>query len=68
MKDPETPEDRLRNALEMWDDGVCLMRERLRRLHPSASDEEIEVKLDLWLTSRPGDSDGVVVAWPRQRR
>lgn len=68
----ETPADRLRSALEMWEDGVCIMRERLRRLHPSASNDQIEAELDRWLATRPGaeygDSDGVVVAWPRPRR
>jgi hypothetical protein len=52
----------------MWDDGVCIMRERLRRLQPSSSDAEIEAALDMWLTARPGDSEGVVVAWPRPLR
>lgn len=72
MKDVETAEDRLRSALEMWDDGVCMMRERLRRLHPSASSTEIQAALDRWLATRPGaedgDGDGVVVAWPRPQR
>ncbi|MEP6865873.1 MAG: hypothetical protein ABJE66_34960 [Deltaproteobacteria bacterium] len=60
------------SALEMWDDGVCIMRERLRRRDPSASSDEIEAALDRWLTTRSGaehgDSDGGGVAWPRRPR
>ncbi|MEO8553279.1 MAG: hypothetical protein ABI678_25070 [Kofleriaceae bacterium] len=59
----ETPDDRLRCALEMYD-GVCIMRENLRRRHPSASNDEIEAALD----AEDGDGDGVVVPWPRPKR
>lgn len=65
MAEEETPADRLEDALEMWEDGVCIMRENLRRRRPEASDGEIEAALDAWLKDRPGDADGVVVPWPR---
>ena len=68
----ETPADRLESALEMWEDGVCIMRENLRRRFPTASADEIEVALDTWLRTRSGaehgDGEGIVVAWPRPRR
>jgi hypothetical protein len=67
MADEETPADRLEAALEMWEDGVCIMRENLRRRMPQASDQEIEAALSAWLRDRPGDADGVVVTWPRPR-
>jgi hypothetical protein len=65
----ETADDRLRQALEMWEDGVCIMRENLRRRLPPS---EIEAALDAWLTERPGaeagDGEGVIIGWPRPRR
>ena len=68
----ETPADRLESALEMWEDGVCMMRESLRRRNPAASPEEIESAVDSWLRTRPGaeygDADGVPVEWPRPKR
>ncbi len=64
--------ERLESALEMWDDGVCIMRENLRRRSPTASPEEIEASLDAWLITRSGaehgDGEGVPVGWPRPRR
>lgn len=72
MPPAETAADRLERALEMWDDGVCLMRESLRRRHPAASEAELDAKLDAWLTTRPGaehgDAEGIAVAWPRAPR
>ncbi len=70
-RNPEDTEaSRLEAALEMWDDGVLIMRENLRRRNPGASEEQIEDALDRWLTTRPGaefgDSDGVPVPWPRR--
>jgi len=65
----DTEASRLEAALEMWDDGVQIMRANLRRSEPDASDEQIDAALDRWLTTRPGaehgDSDGVRVVWPR---
>lgn len=65
MADEETPAERLEAALEMWEDGVCIMRENLRRRMPDAAEEAIEDALHAWLRDRPGDADGVVVPWPR---
>ncbi len=67
----DTEASRLEAALEMWEDGVQIMRENLRRRNPGAPEEQIEEALDRWLTTRPGaeygDSDGVPVAWPRRK-
>ena len=66
----ETEADRLESALEMWEDGVCMMRENLRRRYPTASTAELEAALDEWLTTRSGaehgDGEGVAVRWPRR--
>lgn len=45
---------RLRLALDMYEFGERMQRARLRRLHPGASDEEIEAAIGDWLLSRPG--------------
>lgn len=62
--DNETDADRLEIALEMWEDGVAIMRENLRRRAPDATEQEIELALDAWLVTRPGaehgDAEGVV--------
>ena len=65
MADEETPGERLEAALEMWEDGVELMRENLRRRMPRATEVELEAALDAWLCNRPPDADGVPVQWPR---
>jgi hypothetical protein len=64
MADEETPAERLAAALEMWEDGVRIMRENLRRRMPQATEDEIEAALDVWLRDRPPDADGVPVSWP----
>lgn len=62
---------RLRLAFEMHAMGEAMMRQRLRREHPNASDAEIEARVVAWLRERPGaefgDASGRPVAWPRTR-
>jgi len=61
--------DRLRAALEMFETGLQMMRQNLRRNHPSLSDAEIEERVTAWLRERPGaefgDAVGRRVPWPR---
>lgn len=59
---------RLRAALEMFDDGVALMRQNLRRAHPDAAEDEIERRLRAWLRHRPGAEDGDGVGTPSESR
>jgi len=59
--DPDTPDEgRLREkfllTLEMFDSGVSLMRERLRREHPSLSEAALDAALRGWLADRPPDA------------
>jgi hypothetical protein len=57
---------RLLEALEMWDDGVQIMRENLRRRFPADSSDAIETKLAAWLEGpAPCDEERVLVPWPR---
>ena len=52
---------RFRTALELYELGVGMMLENLKRAYPSASEQEIERHLCGWLTERPGAElgDGV---------
>ncbi|MCC6873346.1 MAG: hypothetical protein IT378_03475 [Sandaracinaceae bacterium] len=43
------PAEEARQALEMMQTGIRLKRAALRARHPSASDEQIEAKLQAWL-------------------
>jgi hypothetical protein len=54
----ETAAQRLRLALDMFELGVNMQRARLRRERPTASDEEIESAVQLWLLARPGAPAG----------
>lgn len=63
---------RLRLALELFETGEAMMRERLRREHPELSGAEIEARLLAWLHERPGaehgDAPGRPGTWPRTGR
>jgi hypothetical protein len=50
--------ERLHTAVDLWATGVALKRETIRRRHPDASDEEIEILLNRWLQERPGAEGG----------
>ena len=61
---------RLRMALGMFETGVEMMRQKLRRDHPDLTDHEIEARVRAWLQERPGaefgDAVGRHVSWPRR--
>lgn len=48
----------IRLALELFESGVGMMRQNLRRRFPTASSEEIDDRLDDWISSRPGAKYG----------
>lgn len=60
---------RLRQAFELFELGVEMMRQNLRRKFPAAGEAEIENRLVAWLRQRPGaehgDCEGRPVPWPR---
>ena len=64
----ETPAERLRLAFELFDAGLAIMRQNLRRRMPGASEAEIHAALNTWLQERPGaehgDAVGRPVSWP----
>jgi Rv0078B-related antitoxin len=61
---------RLRMALGMFETGVEMMRQKLRRDDPDLPDHEIEARVRAWLQGRPGaesgDAVGRHVSWPRR--
>jgi hypothetical protein len=61
---------RLRAALELFEAGVEMMRQTLRRNHPALNDLEIEARVRAWLSERPGatfgDAVGRRATWPRR--
>lgn len=53
-----TAAERFRDALDMADIGVEIMRANLRRRHPDAGPDEIDGLLRAWLHRRPPDAPG----------
>lgn len=53
---PSTPPigEAFRTTLDLFDTGLDLMRQNLKRSHPEAGDEEIDRLLRQWLHERPG--------------
>ena len=46
---PRDPAEKMREALEMYDEGVALQSQTLRRRHPQLSPEELDSRLSRWL-------------------
>lgn len=63
---------RLRTALGLFQAGVDMMRQNLRRADPTASEEEIRARVGSWLRTRLGaewgDGEGRPISWPRPAR
>lgn len=51
--DDDSPADRLRLAIDMFEFGLGMQRARLRREHPDADESVIDSAIDEWLLSRP---------------
>jgi Rv0078B-related antitoxin len=50
--------DAFRATLDLFEVGLRLMHQNLRRSDPGATEEEIGRRLDEWLHSRPGAESG----------
>ena len=50
--------DAFRATLDLFQTGVDLMRQNLRRHHPDSSEAEIDERLHEWLLDRPGAESG----------
>jgi hypothetical protein len=68
MSEPLDPSTALRTAIAIADAGVEMMRARIERESPTASDEEVRLAIANWLRDRPPDGVGVAGTWPRTRR
>jgi hypothetical protein len=55
---PSSPADAFKATLDLFETGVDLMRQNLRRRHPEADDREIDRLLQEWLVDRPGAESG----------
>lgn len=59
---------RLTQALDMWEDGVGIMRENLHRRLPRASRRVVDRALAKWLAHQPMmRGDFALGSWPRRR-
>jgi len=69
--DPTLAARRFRTAMDLFEAGVSMMRQNLKRSFPEADEEEIKMRLRQWLQERPGaeygDCEGRPVPWPRSR-
>lgn len=54
----KTPAEKLREALELYDDGVEMQRLVIARRHPSWNAESLERQLIAWLRREGDASDG----------
>lgn len=50
--------DRLLVAADLWETGVAIRRQSLRREYPAASEAAIDRLLTMWLQERPGAEAG----------
>lgn len=53
-----TPAERLRVALELFDLGERMMRSRLSRQHPEWTARQVRAAVEEWLRERPGAEFG----------
>jgi hypothetical protein len=64
--------ERFALALDLYETGEAMLRQRLRRESPSATDAELEQAIRSWLSRRPGaesgDAEGLARSWPRPPR
>lgn len=57
-RDEPTPADKMRCTLDLFEAGLALQRQNLRRRHPRATESEIDALLNAWLEQRPGAEQG----------
>jgi hypothetical protein len=57
--------EKLSLALDLFESGVDIMRQNLRRRHPTDTPDEIEARIETWLRTRPGAEQGDAAGRPR---
>lgn len=60
-----SPAEKLTLALELFESGVDVMRQNLRRRYPADTSAQIEARLERWLVTRPGAEHGDAEGRPR---
>ena len=63
--DAFTPAQRFALTCELFEAGLELMRQNLRRQNPQASEAEIAAALSRWLRTRPGAEVGDTIGRAR---
>ncbi len=58
---------RLRLALELFEVGEAMYRQRLKRSFPDATPADIELKVEAWRLTRPGAEHGDASGSPSAR-
>jgi Rv0078B-related antitoxin len=62
--------ERFKTTLALFELAEAMLRQKLRRKYPLASEAEIQAHVQKWLEHRPGaehgDGVGRPVAWPRR--
>ncbi|MGH8938523.1 MAG: hypothetical protein ACRDV2_04155 [Actinomycetes bacterium] len=58
MSSSNAAAERLRVALELYEVGERMLRQRLRREQPHATPDEIDAEVGRWLRRRPGAEHG----------
>lgn len=68
-EDRTTAAQRIRIALDLFELAEKMLRQRLRRSRPGASEAEIEAEVIAWRMTRPGaelgDAPGRLRPWPK---
>jgi len=59
-----SPAEKFRVALDLFDTGVELKRQNLRRQYPEETGDQIEARVLVWLRTRPGAEHGDGVGRP----
>ncbi len=66
--DGQTVGQKLATALALLDDGIDLMRCRLRRERPDLSPEQVDILIEQWLRPAPGHLQGSAAPFFRLRK
>jgi hypothetical protein len=59
-----SPSEAFQATLDLFEVGLALMRQNLKRTYPDATDAEIDRRLVEWLHDRPGAEFGDCVGRP----
>jgi hypothetical protein len=61
---PGSAQDAFLVTLDLFETGLALMRQNLKRAEPDATDDDIDRRLREWLRHRPGAETGDCVGRP----